>query len=79
MEKNQFPNHGKFRRLLAVITCRILGHSWVYKNYGLTWKEVGRLYEYKYSRRCQRCNLRHILKRDETGWEESDENPDATL
>lgn len=79
MEKNLFPKHGKFIRTMMSALCGLLGHKWAYKNYELTWKDHGNPYDYKYSRRCQRCNDREVYKSETTGWEPSTDHPDATM
>lgn len=79
VEKNVFPKRGSLSGRLWNLACTLFGHRWSYKNYELTLSEDGGQYPYRYSRRCHRCNQRQVFRSDDTGWEYSSENPDATL
>lgn len=79
VEKNLFPRHGKSKHKIVSMICKLFGHRWAYKNYEMTWKDFGNPYDYKYSRRCQRCNIREVLRSEEKGWEPSTDSPEATF
>ncbi len=79
IEKNLFPKHRKSINVIFKFICKLLDHRWSYKNYEMTLKEDGSKYDYKYSRRCHRCNKRQVFKTDEVGWEDSYEYKEATF
>lgn len=46
--------------------CKLIGHSWRYKDYSNWMKENGDSYDFKASRNCARCNQHEYLYKD---WE----------
>jgi hypothetical protein len=41
--------------------CRLIGHSWRYKDYSNWMKENGEKYDFKATRKCSRCHLHEYL------------------
>jgi hypothetical protein len=46
--------------------CKLIGHSWRYKDYSYWMSESGDEYPFKASRNCSRCNQHEYLYRE---WE----------
>ena len=59
IEKNLYSLAGNY-------VCRVLGHNWRYKDYSNWMKENGERYDFKATRKCNRC-LQHEYLYDQ--WE----------
>ena len=51
--------------------CKLIGHSWRYKDYSNWIKDNGDRYDFKASRKCSRCAQKEYLFQD---WEIANQN-----
>ena len=56
---------------MQINLCKLIGHRWRFKDYNNAMTQNGGHYDYKRSRKCQRCHKREVTN-DHVHWHEED-------